>query len=289
MLESKYLTSLISGGVAGLFVDISLFPIDTIKTRLQSEKGFWRSGGFKAVYKGLGPVAAGSAPTAALFFCTYETIKYHVGEVLPEFKNSPYLHMFAASLAEVIACTIRVPVEIAKQRRQVSLGNEIVGNRSSLQILWLAYKNEGFCKGLYRGYGTTVLREIPFSFIQFPLWEYLKFRWCDWTGYEDLTPWSVALCGAIAGGISAGITTPLDVAKTRVMLAEQNSVNKKKLNIRNILRGIYKEKGLRGLFSGFVPRVTWITIGGAIFFGAYDLTTRILSGKDIFGIKRDTT
>ena len=29
-------------------------------------------------------------------------------------------------------------------------------------------------KGLYRGYMTTVSREIPFSFIQYPLWEYLK-------------------------------------------------------------------------------------------------------------------
>lgn len=52
-----------SGGVAGLVVDIVLFPIDTIKTRLQSEKGLWRSGGFRGIYNGLGPAAAGSAPT----------------------------------------------------------------------------------------------------------------------------------------------------------------------------------------------------------------------------------
>jgi solute carrier family 25 S-adenosylmethionine transporter 26 len=57
---SIYWTSLIAGGVAGLFVDISLFPIDTIKTRLQSENGFWRSGGFRQIYKGIGPVVAGS-------------------------------------------------------------------------------------------------------------------------------------------------------------------------------------------------------------------------------------
>ena len=28
--------------------------------------------------------------------------------------------------------------------------------------------------GLYRGYFTTLAREIPFSLIQFPLWEFLK-------------------------------------------------------------------------------------------------------------------
>lgn len=29
-------------------------------------------------------------------------------------------------------------------------------------------------RGFYRGYFTTVMREIPFSFIQYPLWEYFK-------------------------------------------------------------------------------------------------------------------
>lgn len=34
------------------------------------------------------------------------------------------------------------------------------------------------------------------------------------------------------------------------------------------------------LFAGVVPRVLWITLGGAFFFGFYDLTTRLLSGTD---------
>jgi len=32
-------------------------------------------------------------------------------------------------------------------------------------------------------------------------------------------PWQSAVCGAFAGGFSAAVTTPLDVAKTRIMLA----------------------------------------------------------------------
>lgn len=38
------------------------FPLDTIKTRVQSTQGFWQSGGFKGVYRGVGSVGMGSAP-----------------------------------------------------------------------------------------------------------------------------------------------------------------------------------------------------------------------------------
>ena len=68
----SFMTSLVAGGLAGTSVDVALFPLDTIKTRLQSPQGFVQAGGFRGVYNGLGAAAAGSAPGAALFFSTYE-------------------------------------------------------------------------------------------------------------------------------------------------------------------------------------------------------------------------
>lgn len=44
-------------------VDFTLYPLDTIKTRLQSEMGFRASGGFHKIYRGLGPALLGSAPS----------------------------------------------------------------------------------------------------------------------------------------------------------------------------------------------------------------------------------
>lgn len=66
---------LISGASAGLAVDLSLYPIDTLKTRLQSKQGFQAAGGFKNIYRGMGSVALGSAPGSALFFVTYSSMK----------------------------------------------------------------------------------------------------------------------------------------------------------------------------------------------------------------------
>ena len=165
MKDLSFLTSLISGGLAGTAVDVSLFPLDTIKTRLQSKQGFLAAGGFRNIYSGLGPAAVGSAPNAALFFCTYDTAK-RVG-ARRGWEDGAGLHMMAASLGEVTACLVRVPVEIVKQRRQAESGT------SSLEIVRSTLRSEGV-RGLYRGYFTTVAREIPFSLIQFPLWEFLK-------------------------------------------------------------------------------------------------------------------
>ena len=52
-----------AGGVAGTTVDVVLFPLDTLKTRLQSSRGFWKAGGFSRIYSGILPAAVGSAPS----------------------------------------------------------------------------------------------------------------------------------------------------------------------------------------------------------------------------------
>ena len=146
--------------------------------------------------------------------------------------------MASASIAEVVACFIRVPVEIAKQRRQAMT---MKYNSSAFEILYNSYKTNGIRKGLYRGFTSTIMREVPFSFIQFPLWEYFKLNWTTTTGTE-LTPVSVAICGAVAGGIAAGFTTPLDVVKTRIMLSESGTQR----SVLRIFKSIYKDRGIQG-------------------------------------------
>ncbi|KAG5922530.1 hypothetical protein E4U42_005442, partial [Claviceps africana] len=101
MSSPTFQSALLAGALAGTTVDLSLFPLDTLKTRLQSSAGFFPSGGFSGIYRGIGSAVVGSAPGAAFFFCTYETSKTHLsGLGLP----GPATHMVAASLGEVAAC-----------------------------------------------------------------------------------------------------------------------------------------------------------------------------------------
>ena len=49
-----------------MVVDIALFPLDTVKTRIQSPQGFLKAGGFRGVYSGIGSAAIGSAPAGKI-------------------------------------------------------------------------------------------------------------------------------------------------------------------------------------------------------------------------------
>jgi solute carrier family 25 S-adenosylmethionine transporter 26 len=295
-------TALLAGALAGTTVDLSHFPLDTLKTRLQSSQGFFPSGGFRGIYRGVGSALVGSAPGAAFFFCTYEATKSflatttHLNQTSNKKGGLAVEHMLAASAGEIAACAVRVPTEVVKQRAQAGQHGgssvasllHILRQRSSVGVV-------GVWRELYRGWGITVMREVPFTILQFPMWEALK-AW----GRErrvrtgrgllgdvhvhpvgggregagpvvgEVSAAESALYGSISGGVAAAVTTPLDVLKTRVMLSTRRE------SIGTIVRTILKENGIKPFFAGIGPRVMWISIGGAIFLGSYQWAVNAL-------------
>ncbi|CCC07314.1 unnamed protein product [Sordaria macrospora k-hell] len=246
----QFQTALLAGALAGTTVDL-----------------LFASGGFRGIYRGVGSCVIGSAPGAAFFFVTYETTKSFlapptlvttttgdkekadlqgrgIGGLSPG-----VTHGVAASLGEIAACAIRVPTEVIKQRAQA--GQHGGSSLSSLQHILHqrgAIGLTGVWRELYRGWGITVMREVPFTVLH------------------------------LAGGFAAALTTPLDVLKTRIMLSERRE------GIVNVVRGIWKDgeaktgSGLRPFFSGIGPRVMWISIGGAIFLGSYQSVVNAFEG-----------
>lgn len=139
---------------------------------------------------------------------------------------------------------------------------------TTVQMVLKEPANTLFGGGLYRGYGITLLREIPFAMIQFPLYEKLKQAWKEKQGFEA-TPLQAACCGSVSGGIAAAATTPLDVIKTRIMLGKDINGEAYR-NGMDVFRKVMAQEGFATLFSGLQPRVIWISIGGFVFLGSYE-------------------
>lgn len=282
-VHPRFTTALLAGALAGTTVDLSLYPLDTLKTRLQSSSGFLASGGFTGIYRGVGSAVVGSAPGAALFFCTYEYSKAFLlarrqakevteGGQFAEWA-APIEHMLAASLGEVAACAVRVPTEVVKQRAQAgqhpSSLSALKGILSQYRIIGIP----GVWMKLYRGWSVTIMREVPFTVIQFPLWESMKEYRRRTSGKDEISAWESGFFGSAAGAVAAGVTTPLDVLKTRMMLAKEKSA------VVPLLRQILRDSGPRAFFAGIGPRVLWISAGGAIFLGSYQWAYNSLSSN----------
>ena len=124
--QDSLVQGMIAGAVAGAAVDLVLYPIDTIKTRLQT--GSMKDLDLESLpelYSGLIGSLAGHIPSSALFFAIYQTSKVYWLE--PSFgQGAVAAQLLASALGNIGASTIRVPTEVVKTRLQ-SGGEETVG------------------------------------------------------------------------------------------------------------------------------------------------------------------
>jgi solute carrier family 25 S-adenosylmethionine transporter 26 len=264
----------VSGALAGVGVEMTLFPLDTIKTRLQSPAGFQASGGFRGVYAGLGSSCMGAVPGCGLFFMTYEVLTAKFASIYHHIKQShtsasynnkslntalpPFIHVAAVIGAEIVAIAVRVPTDNMKQKMQA-------GQYGSIRSAYNGILHHQGYRGFFNGYLSTLTREVPFAVIQFPLYEKGK-DWIKRRQHHDATPLQAALCGSAAGAIASAITTPFDTIKTRIMLSTSREVP----SIMHTARDVYREGGMRLLYTGTLPRVAGTSLGGLLLFGAYE-------------------
>ncbi|QCD84767.1 solute carrier family 25 [Vigna unguiculata] len=158
--------------------------------------------------------------------------------------------------------------KVIKQRMQTGQFTS-----ASSAVRFIASK-EGF-KGFYAGYGSFLLRDLPFDAIQFCIYEQIRIGYML-AARRNLNDPENAIIGAFAGALTGAITTPLDVIKTRLMV--QGSANQYK-GIADCVQTIIKEEGPRAFLKGIGPRVLWIGIGGSIFFGVLESTKRFLAER----------
>ncbi|KAA3461952.1 S-adenosylmethionine carrier 1, chloroplastic/mitochondrial-like [Gossypium australe] len=225
---------------------------------------------------------------SALFVGVYEPTKQKLLKLFPE-NLSAVAHLTAGAIGGIAASLIRVPTEVVKQRMQTG---QFTSASNAVHVI---ASKEGF-KGLYAGYGSFLLRDLPFDAIQFCIYEQIRIGYKA-AARRDLNDPENAIIGAFAGALTGAITTPLDVIKTRLMVQKfiypygciighnkmrvdylWGSANQYK-GIFDCVQTIIREEGPSALLKGIQPRVLWIGIGGSIFFGVLESTKRLLAER----------
>lgn len=167
---------------------------------------------------------------------------------------------------------------------------------------------------LWTGYTALAARNLPFTAMQFPMFEHMKetikhYRQDKgtYTGSLIETSLTTAASAGSAGSIAAVITTPIDVVKTRIMLsatgekeAMGNVQNARGQALENpgqakgspkksglvVGREIFKDQGIKGLFRGGTLRVVWTALGSGLYLGVYE-TGRVWLGDRREGVGDD--
>ena len=174
---------------------------------------------------------------------------------------------FGGISAEVLCNLLRNPFELMKQNMQV-------GNENSLRgILRHIYGNYGF-RGLYKGFGPLLLREIPFSCIQMPTYELAKSMYIR-HDKPFMTTTETLKAGFIAGSVAAVLTNPIDVIKTNIMTQRTVIYS----GFADCAAKLYEDHGLKVFGRGMVYRVSAIGSMSLFFFGGYETFMRLLSDK----------
>lgn len=216
---------MVAGSIAGSVEHMAMFPIDTLKTRMQALGGphslrhvnirqtlssILKVEGTAGLYRGIAAMGLGAGPAHAVYFSVYEACKEAFSGGDP---NNSAAHAMSGVFATVASDSVITPMDVVKQRLQ--LKNSPYGGVGD--CVKRVFLEEGI-GAFYASYRTTVVMNAPFTAVHFATYEAAK------RGLTEVSPESVedeklvvhATAGAAAGALAAAVTTPFDVVKTQL-------------------------------------------------------------------------
>lgn len=297
--DASLAAHLTAGAFAGIMEHTVMFPVDSLKTRMQITTSSQQTGmgmiksiskiasseGALSLWRGVSSVVLGAGPAHAIYFSVFETLKtflvnhfttaQNTTKIVTD-ENHPIIASGAGIAGTVTSDALMTPFDVLKQRMQASTTSSQVSSNSvrlfssALEI----YKTEGFT-AFYISYPTTLLTNIPFAALNFGFYEYFSSLLNPDNTYN---PYLHCVSGGIAGGIAAAITTPVDCVKTALQTKgiSQDQALKHVTGFISATKALYKQNGLKTFIRGLKPRIIFNVPSTAISWTAYEMAKEVL-------------
>ncbi|KAK5953698.1 mitochondrial FAD carrier protein flx1 [Knufia fluminis] len=191
-----------------------------------------------------------------------------------------------AGMTAGLASTIAVhPLDIIKTRMQLDTSPNPLLN-STRSVFGDILRNEGptRIRALYRGLSPNLLGNSAgwgLYFLWYKQGQDLVRKTRGYSREQKLTNVDYLMASAGAGGLSAVLTNPIWVVKTR-MISTSSATEGAYPSMIYGFKSIWQTEGIRGYFHGLTPALFGVT-HGALYFLAYEnikIWQRARNGKD---------
>lgn len=288
---------------------ISPTPISCFKMSI----AITRHEGFRGFYRGFGTSLMGTIPARALYMTALEVTKSNVGTVTVRLGYSDTTALAianaAAGLSSAMAAQlVWTPIDVVSQRLMVQSCSSSNATKNNILPSVSTYKynngldafrkilySDGF-RGLYRGFGISILTYAPSNAVWWASYSVAhRLIWGGFGcymgkkdenglvvhgyGFRPDSRATVAVQGlsaAMASGVSALITMPLDTIKTRLQVLDgEENGQRRPLTIVQTVRNLVKEGGLGACYRGLGPRWASMAMSATTMITTYEFLKRL--------------
>ncbi|XP_076940385.1 calcium-dependent mitochondrial ATP-magnesium/phosphate carrier protein 2-like [Bidens hawaiensis] len=179
---------LLAGGIAGAVAQTAIYPMDLVKTRLQTyvceggkvpslgklSKDIWVHEGPRAFYKGTVPSLLGIIPYAGIDLAVYETLKeMSKTYILIDSEPGPLAQLGCGTVSGALGATCVYPLQVVRTRMQAHWHGVANAYNGMSDVFMKTYQNEGV-RGFYKGLFPNLLKVIPAASITYMAYEAMK-------------------------------------------------------------------------------------------------------------------
>ncbi|KAG0461521.1 hypothetical protein HPP92_021818 [Vanilla planifolia] len=179
---------LMAGGIAGAVAQTAIYPMDLIKTRLQTyacdggnvpklvtlSKNIWMQEGPQAFYRGLVPSLLGMIPYAGIDLAAYESLKEMSKQyVLKDSEPGPLVQLGCGTISGALGATCVYPLQVIRTRMQAQRADSASAYKGMSDVFWRTLQHEGL-SGFYKGLFPNLLKVVPSASITYLVYETMK-------------------------------------------------------------------------------------------------------------------
>ena len=266
------------GGLAAVTAEMSTFPLDSMKTRIQmnGKEGLpiykstfdcmvktLKSYGIMGFYKG--------ASAAIYRQITYSTVRIGCYEKIKRYFSADinqigfFQKFFAGGIAGAIGCLVGNPGDILKIRLINDINN--LKYKGLIDASKQIFEKDGF-GGFFKGLNVNISRAIIVNATELATYDHVKNFLANTGGLDPSHLKTHFLASLIAGFFAALLSSPADVIKTRYMNQMKYGSNYK--GSLDCAISLFKTEGFFVFYKGFIPYFLRIGPWTIIFFILYE-------------------